>query len=111
MHRATESPTKSECAPALHRRGHAPRAAYGNRADAGRDLTLGQMPVAHHSLAAISSQLVGMVAEEARNLDLHSVRQQCSRVMAQNLCQRIGKRPWLGELDHILLGQGVSLLR
>jgi hypothetical protein len=39
-----------------------PRAAYGNRADAGHDLTLGQMPVAHHSLAAISSQLVGMVA-------------------------------------------------
>ena len=47
-----------------------PRAAYGNRADAGHDLTLGQMPVAPHSLAAISSQLVGMVAEEARNLGL-----------------------------------------
>jgi hypothetical protein len=62
-----------------------PRAAYGNRADAGHDLTLGQMPVAHHSLAAISSQLVGMVAEEARNLGLHSVRQQRSRHGAKSL--------------------------
>ena len=88
-----------------------PLAGYGNRADAGRDLTLVQMPVAHHSLAAISSQLVGMVAEEARNLGLHSVRQQRSRAMAQNLCQRIGKGLWLGELDHIMLGHGVSLLR
>jgi hypothetical protein len=43
------------------------------------------MPVAHHSLAAISSQLVGMVAEEARNLGLHSVRQQRSRHGAKSL--------------------------
>jgi len=27
------------------------------------------------------------------------------------LCQRIGKRPWLGELDHIILGHGVSLIQ
>jgi hypothetical protein len=39
-----------------------------------------------------------MVAEEARNLGLHSVRRRRSRAMAQNLCQRIGKRPWLGSL-------------
>jgi hypothetical protein len=48
---------------------------------------------------------------EARNLGLHSVRQRRSRAMAQNLCQRIGKRPWLGELDHRILGHGVSLLQ
>jgi hypothetical protein len=50
-----------------------------------------------------------MVAEEARNLGLHSVRQQRSRAIAQYLCQRIDETPWLGQLDHIILGHGVSL--
>src|SRR5215468_7083432 len=33
-----------------------------------------------------------------------------SGAIAQNLCQRIAESPWLGELDHIILGHGVSLL-
>ena len=36
--------------------------------DAGHDLALGQMPVAHQSPAAIIGQLVGMGAEPSRNL-------------------------------------------
>jgi hypothetical protein len=35
-------------------------AAHGDRADAGHDLTRGQMPVAHQPLAAVVGQLVGM---------------------------------------------------
>src|SRR3989440_8978495 len=46
------------------------RAAHGNRADAGHDLTLGQMPVAYQSPAAIIGELIGMAAEQARNLGL-----------------------------------------
>jgi hypothetical protein len=66
--------------------------------------------MAHQPRPAISSQLVGVVAEKACNLGLHSVRQQRSRAIAQNLCQRIAESPSLGELDHIILGHGVSLL-
>jgi hypothetical protein len=51
-----------------------------------------------------------VVAEKACNLGLYSVRQQRSRAIAQNLCQRIAESPWLGKLDHIILGHGVSLL-
>ena len=56
-------------------------------------------------------QLVGMAAEEASNLGLHCLRQQRSRAVAQHIGQQIGKRPWLGQLDEIILGHGVSLLR
>src|SRR5665811_604662 len=50
-------------------------------------------------------------AEEAGNLGLHCLRQQRSRAVAQHIRQQIGKRPWLGQLDEIILGHGVSLLR
>src|SRR5947209_10405692 len=69
------------------------------------------MPVAHQPLVAISGQLGGMIAEKGCNFRLHGLRQQRSRAVAQHLGQRVGKRPWLGELDHIILGHGVSLLQ
>jgi hypothetical protein len=46
-----------------------------DRADAGHDLTLGQMPVAHQPPAAIIGELVGMAAEQPRNLGLEGLRQ------------------------------------
>jgi hypothetical protein len=49
------------------------------------DLALGQMPMAYQPRPAISSQLVGAVAEKACNLGLRSVRQQRSRATAQSL--------------------------
>src|SRR5262249_60107220 len=78
--------------------------------DAGHDLTLGQMPVAHQPPAAIIGELVGMTAEQARNLGLEGLRQKRSRAVAQNLGQRISKSSWLRELENISLGHGVSLL-
>jgi hypothetical protein len=74
------------------------RGQHGNRTDAGHDLALGQMPMAHQPRPAISSQLVGVVAEKACNLGLHSLRQQRSRAIAQNFCQRIAESLWLGNL-------------
>ena len=65
----------------------------------------------HQPAVAVVGQLVGMAAEEARDLGLHGMPQQRSRVVAQHLGQWIGKRPWLGQLDDIILGHGVSLLR
>src|SRR5262249_28911541 len=49
-----------------------------------------------------------MAAEQARNFGLNSLCQK--RPRAQNLGQRIGKSPWLRELENISVGHGVSLL-
>ena len=87
------------------------RAAHSHRTDAGHDLTLRQMPVAHQPPPAIIGKLVGMAAEQARNLGLNRLRQKRSRAVAQNLGQRIGKSSWLRELENISLSHGVSLLR
>src|SRR5215468_3707229 len=86
------------------------RAAHRHRTDAGHDLTLGQMSVAHQPPAAIIGELVGMAAEQARNLGLDGLRQNRSRAVAQNLGQRISKSSWLRELENISVGHGVSLL-
>src|SRR5262249_13440259 len=69
----------------------------GGVASYARELTLGQMPVAHQPPAAIIGELVGMAAEQARNLSLDGLRQKRSRAVAQNLGQRIGKSSWLRE--------------
>jgi hypothetical protein len=73
----------------------------------GHDLALGQMSVAHQPLVAISGQLGGMIAEKGCNFRLHGLRQQRSRAVAQHLGQRVGKRPWLGELDQRVNTMGV----
>src|ERR1700731_3192055 len=69
------------------------------------------MPVAHQPPPAIIGKLVGMAAEQARNLGLDGLCQKGSRAVAQNLGQRIGKSSWLRELENISLSHGVSLLR
>src|SRR5437868_10564144 len=68
------------------------------------------MSVPHEPLATVVGQLVGMAAEQGRDLGLDSLRQQRSRAVAQNLGQRIGKSSWLGELENVSAGHGVSLL-
>jgi hypothetical protein len=52
-----------------------------------------------------------MGAEQGCNLGLDGLRQQRSRAVAQNLGQRISKSSWLGELENVSVGHGVSLLR
>src|SRR5208282_2025396 len=53
----------------------------------------------------------GVLGEKFRNLGLDRPRQQRTRAAAQNLGERIGESPWLGELENVSLGHGVSLLR
>jgi len=67
--------------------------------------------VAHQPLAAILGQLVGVATEKGCDLGLDGLRQQRSRAVAQNLSQRIGKSSWLGELENVSVGHGVSLLQ
>jgi hypothetical protein len=73
-HRRKADPLRTFAAAVTHA-----RAAHSDRTDAGHDLTLGQMPVAHQSPAAIIGELVGMAAEHARNLSLNGLGQKRSR--------------------------------
>src|SRR5262245_41853272 len=52
-----------------------------------------------------------MATEQGCDLGFHRLRQQRAGALAQNIGQRIGKSPWLAELENITLGHGVSLLR
>ncbi len=45
------------------------------------------------------------------NLRFDGMGQKGTGSAAQHLGQRIGKRPWLGKLENVTLGHGVSLLR
>src|SRR5207302_3560554 len=87
------------------------RAAHSDRTDPGHNLALRQMAVAHQPLAAVIGQLVGMADQQGCNLGLDVLRQQRAGAVAQNLGQRISKSSWLGELENISIGHGVSLLR
>src|SRR5262245_47293714 len=69
------------------------------------------MSVPHEPLATVVGQLVGMAAEQRRDLGLDSLHEQRSRTVAQNLGQWVGKSSWLGELEHVSVAHGVSLLR
>src|SRR5712691_8943401 len=67
--------------------------------------------MAHQPLTAVIGQLVGMAAEQGHNLGLDGLRQQRSRAVAQNLGQRVSESPWLGKLENVSVGHGVSLLQ
>src|SRR6266852_6121462 len=69
------------------------------------------MSMAHQPLPAVIGQLVGMAAQKGCNLGLDGLRQQSTGAVTQNLGQRISKSSWLGELENISIGHGVSLLR
>ena len=56
------------------------------------------------------SVLIGMLCEKLSNLRLDRLGQQRTRAAAQDLCEGIGKGPWLGELDDVTVRHGVSLL-
>src|SRR5689334_8657487 len=66
--------------------------------------------MAHQPLAAVVGQLVGMAGEQSCDFRLDGLRQQRSRATAQHLRQRIDKTSWLGKLENVSLGHGVSLL-
>jgi hypothetical protein len=75
------------------------------------DLALGQMPVAYQPLVAVVGQLVGVAAKQGRHFGLDGLRQKRSRAVAQGLGQRVRKSSWLGELEDVSVGLGVSLLQ
>src|SRR5205085_4610266 len=82
-----------------------------DRADAGHNLALGQMTVAHQPLTSIVGELVGVALEKPGHLRRDGLGQKRAGTAAQHLSQRVGKRAWLGKLENITVGHGVSLLR
>src|SRR5262245_31619261 len=87
-----------------------PRLANRDRADPGHDLAFRKMAVAHHALLARLGLQIGMLCEKLSNLRFDGLGQQRTRPAAQDLCEGIGKGPWLGELDDVTVRHGVSLL-
>ena len=84
------------------------RLAHRDRADAGHDLALRQMPVTNHAAAAVVGLEIGMLGEEFGHLGLDGLGEQAARAVAQHFGERIGKRSWLNQLDDVIVGHGVS---
>src|SRR5262249_16031593 len=87
------------------------RSAHRDRADAGHNLALGQVTVAHQPLTSIIGELVGVDLEKPGHLRCDSLGQKRAGTAAQHLSQRVGQRTWLGKLENITVGHGVSLLQ
>src|SRR6202048_1619882 len=87
-----------------------PRLATGDRADPGHDRALRKMAAAHDALLARRGLQIGVLCEKIGNLRFDGLGQQRTRAAAQDLCQGIGKGPWLGELEDVTVRHGVSLL-
>src|SRR5207244_7481125 len=81
-----------------------------DRADAGHDLAFRKMAVAHDALMARLGLEIGVLCEKLSNLRFDRLGQQRTRAAAQDLCEGIGKGPWLGELDDVTVRHGVSIL-
>src|SRR5205823_8576258 len=86
------------------------RLANSDRPDAGHDLAFRKMAVAHHAPLARRGLQIGMLCEKLGNLRFDGLSQQRTRAAAQDLREGIGEGPWLGELDDVTVGHGVSLI-
>src|SRR6202043_227555 len=69
-----------------------------------------KIAVAHDALLARLGLEIGVLCEKLGNLRFDGLGQQRTRAPAQDLCEGIGKGPWLGKLDDVTVRHGVSLL-
>src|SRR4029453_4313942 len=87
------------------------RLADGDRTDTGHHLAFRQVTVAYHALVAVRSLQIGMPAEKVRDLGLDRLGQQSTRPIAQDFGELIVDVSWLNQLDDVIFGHGISLLR
>src|SRR6185437_15492277 len=87
------------------------RLANGDRTDPGHHLAFRQMTVAHDALVAVRSLQIGMLAEKVRDLGLDRLGQQSTRPIAQDFGELIVEDSWLNQMDNVIVGHGISLLR
>jgi len=60
---------------------------------------------------AVRGLQIGMLAEKVRNLGLDRLRQHGTRSMTQDFGELILDVSWLNQLDDVIFGHGISLLR
>src|SRR6202035_1814908 len=70
-----------------------------------------QVTVAHDALVAVRSLQIAMLAEKVRDLGLDRLGQQSTRTIAQDFGELIVDVSWLNQLDDVIFGHGISLLR
>src|SRR6478735_10466759 len=87
------------------------RLADGDRTDAGHHLARRQVTVADDALVAVLGLQIGMLAEKVCNLGLDRLGQQSTRPIAQDFSELILDVSWLNQLDDVIFGHGISLLR
>jgi hypothetical protein len=85
--------------------------AHGDRTNAGHDLTLGQVAVAHDAPMAVLDLQIGMFGQKLGDLGFDRLGQQGARTIAQDLGQLVSEDPWLNQLKDVIVGHGVSLLQ
>jgi hypothetical protein len=87
------------------------RLANGDRADTGHHFALRQVTVADAALMAVRGLQIGMLAEKIRDLGLDCLGQQGTHSMAQDFSELVLDLSWLNQLDDVIFGHGISLLR
>src|ERR1700733_13361793 len=69
------------------------------------------MSVADNALTTVLSSQFGMTGEKIRDLGLDRMCKQPARALPENFGELIVKGSWLNQLDHVIVGHGISLLR
>ena len=69
------------------------------------------MAVAHNALAAVLSLQARMLGEKISELGLYGLGEQRARALPQDFGELIVKGSWLNQLEHGIVGHGISLLR
>ena len=69
------------------------------------------MAVADNPLAAILGPEFSMPGKEIRDLGLYRLCQQAARTLPEDFGELIVKGSWLNQLEHVIIGHGISLLR
>ena len=83
----------------------------GDRTDPGHHLALRQVTMADHPLLALLRPQIGMLVEKVRDLGLDCLGEQRTGSVAQDFGELIVEESWLNQLDNVIVGHGISLLR
>src|SRR5947199_5664784 len=87
------------------------RLADGDRTDTGHHLALRQVAVADDALVAVLGLQIGMLAEKVCDLGFDRLGEKGTCPVAQDFCELIVEDSWLNQLDDVIVGHGISLLR
>ncbi len=87
------------------------RLADGDRTDTGHHLALRQVAMADDTLMAVRGLQIGMLAEKVCNLGFDRLGEKGTCPVAQDFCELVVEDSWLNQLDDVIVGHGISLLR